>query len=69
MSYNLIFCSNNGINVYILMKNHGMGTHNDKKCAVNSTGYAPNIPQPIKPIPPVDLYLDFEKSIWKTQVR
>ena len=51
------------------MKNHGMGTHNDKKCAVNSTGYAPNIPQPIKPIPPVDLYLDFEKSIWKTQVR
>ena len=32
------------------MKNHGLGTHNDKICAEISTGNAPNTPQLIWPI-------------------
>ena len=35
-----------------LIKNHGIGTHNDKMCADSSTGYTPNTPQSIRPICP-----------------
>ena len=41
------FRSNSG-----LMKNHGLGTHNDKLCADSSTGNTPNISQFIRPICP-----------------
>ena len=34
------------------MKNHGLGTHNDKLCADSSTGNTPNISQFIRPICP-----------------
>ena len=32
------------------MKNHGLGTHNEKICAEISTGNTPNTPQLIRPI-------------------
>ena len=34
------------------MENHGLGTHNDKKCAEISTGITPNTTQFIRPICP-----------------
>ena len=32
------------------MKNHGLGTHNEKMCAEISTGKTPSTPQLIRPI-------------------
>ena len=47
------------------MENHGLGTHNGKKCSESSSGNTPNTPQFIRaicPNCPIILY-DFEKAL------